>query len=277
MKKPIIFLLLLLVVAQLRAQVVFKFAYQPKTAYTINKDVKMNMTADNPAASAPGAAPTMNMVMSTNTTSVITTGEVQSDLIPIKFTMKANQVSVNVNGQAMPTGDMPAEPMRLYGKYTIAGKLTVDSVAGEKLDDNLKALMVKTIEAVQNGVTFPDRALSPGDTFTQEVPLALPFPGLSGGNEVHIKVTYKLLNIVNNIAVFDYTQVAESSPDAQGHSVPMAITGKGDGSFEFDITNHFFTSMTSNLTMTFVNTMGGVNMKGTVTTQSVDKVVIAKN
>jgi hypothetical protein len=283
MKKSLILPLMLLAATQLKAQqsVMFKLAYQPKTTYTIDKDMKVMMNMNLPAeiAAATGGVQDMTMVMNSNTTSVITAGARNQTLMPVTFTMKANTMKMSMNGQDMPAGSIPTPNVAVYGKYTTDSKLLVDSIAGQKMTDSLRAAMSKMLDAVQDGIKFPDHPLKVGETFTQDMPLSLPLPGIGGGNTVNMKMTYKLLRIVGNTAAFDFTENIDlnMNPQVQGQDLKITMIGSGDGFLNYDIAKQFFTTMSNNLSVNFDINTSGVVIKGKGNVVTTDKVVIAGN
>jgi len=283
MKKSLILPILLLAAIQLRAQqsVMFKLAYQPKTTYTIDKDMKVMMNMNLPAeiAAATGGVQDMTMVMNSNTTSVIAAGARSQGNMPVKFTMKANTMKVSMNGQDMPAGSIATPNVAVYGKYTTDSKLLVDSIAGQKMTDSLRTVMSKMLDAVQDGIKFPDHPLKVGETFTQDMPLSLPLPGIGGSNTMNMKMTYKLLRIVGNTAAFDFTENIDlnMSPQVQGQNLKITMTATGDGFLNYDIAKQFFTTMSNNLSVNFDINTSGVAIKGKGNVVTTDKVVIAGN
>lgn len=283
MKKSLILPLMLLATTQLKAQqsVMFKLVYQPKTTYTIDKDMKVMMNMNLPAeiAAATGGVQDMTMVMNSNTTSVITAGARSQGNMPVKFTMKANTMKVSMNGQDMPAGSIATPNVAVYGKYTTDSKLLVDSIAGQKMTDSLRGVMSKMLDAVQDGIKFPDHPLKVGETFTQDMPLSLPLPGIGGGNTVNMKMTYKLLRIVGNTAAFDFTENIDlnMNPQVQNQDLKITMTGSGDGFLNYDIAKQFFTTMSNNLSVNFDINTSGVVIKGKGNVVTTDKIVIAGN
>lgn len=282
MKKSLLLPILLLAVTLVKAQqsVMFKLAYQPKTTYTIDKDMKVTMNINMPAeVAAAGAEQDMTMVMNTNTTSVVTAGARSQGLMPVKFTMKANTMKMSMNGQEMPAASVPTPDVAVYGKYTTDSKLLVDSIAGQKMTDSLRAAMSKMLDAVQDNIKFPDHPLKVGETFTQDMPIALPMPGFSGTNTMNMKMTYTLLRIVGNTAAFDFTENIDLNlnQQVQGKDLKMMMTGTGDGFLNYDIAKQFFTTMSNNLGVNFDINTSGVAIKGKGNVVTTDKVVIAGN
>jgi hypothetical protein len=277
MKKSPLVLLLILASLQMRAQdqVMFKLGYLPGKNYAITKDMKMDMTMTPPTGGGDIA-----MKMSSNSTSTIATGKADAgNVLPFKFSSKVNDTKLTMNGQDMPSAQMPNTTMEFYGKYLPTGRMQIDSVIGKKTDDSLKSMLNKMIDMVINGVKFPDHPLKVGETFVQEMPFSLPLPGVGGNNNMTVKVNYKLLSIANNTAVFDLTETMDFTIDmaAQGQTVQMKMNGLGTGSLNYDITKQFFSTMTTNMNMTFNMNVGAMTMTGKAAVSTVDKTEITTN
>jgi len=170
----------------------------------------------------------------------------------------------------------------MYCKVTADGKLSVDSVAGKKLDDATRNSMITVINDVQNGLKFPDHPMRVGDTFTQESPFDMPLPGMAGsqGNKATVKIIYKLLSITNNIAAFNLDEALAVNTDqaAQNQTVQVKVSGTGTGILTYDIKKQFFTTMNNNLNLDFdIGLPGGMNMKGKGTLSTTSKTDIAAN
>jgi len=284
MKKIVIIPLLLLAAVQLKAQsVIFKPAYLPKTTYTITKDMKMNMDMDMgglAAATATPAPKNMAMVMNMNSTAEITTGGADNThTFPIKISSATNSIKMTMNGQELPANNMQVPTVNMYGKYQTGGKLSLDSIAGLKMNDSVKIAMQKLVENIQNNIKFPDHALKVGDTFTQDAPFALPMMGVGNSSNMTVKMNYTLTSIANNIAVFDFTESINMDLDqaAKTQNVKVTMTGLGSGTLNYDVTKQFFAAMTNNLTMDFNINTAGMAMKGKAAVLSTDKAIIAAN
>ncbi len=276
MKKFLVLPLLLMAAAQLKAQsVLFKMVYQPKTTYTINKQIKTNMTMAAPGElKSLGGGQDLVMGMSMTTTSTITTsGRDQNKVMPIKLISKTNSAKMTMNGQEMPGSAVPFDALsiKVYGKYSPDNKLTIDSVSGQQFTDSLRIAMTKLMDEVQEGLKFPDHPLKPGDTFTQELPFAMPMPGAAGG-KLTMKMNYKLASVTNNIATFSFT---ENLVIAAGKDNNMS--GFGNGTLTYNISKQFFTTMINNVNMTFDLSMGDDHMKGKGLVSTIDRVTIAGN
>jgi len=276
MKKSILPLLLITALSvKAQQSVMFKIAYQPKTTYSINKEMKTNMTlsgSDALAALGGGKDLVTETIMNSSTT--ITTGARGADkMMPIKLLTKTGNMTMTMNGEPLPTGPLPADgtSIIIYGKYSGDNKLKVDSVAGQTVNDSLRMAMSKMLDAVQDGITFPDHPLKPGDTFIQALPFPLPVPGMATNN-INMKINYKLVSITNNIAKFEFTENMDLAV-----SKDMNISGLGTGTLDFDIATQFFTNMTNHIDMTFNLDLGSGKMQGKGVVSTVDKVEIVAN
>lgn len=113
----------------------------------------------------------------------------------------------------------------IYGKCTV-GKLPVlDSISSTGMNEDFKAGVLSGAQSVFSQLTFPDKKLAIGETFSREAPLTLPIE-----NET-LKITtithYKLVKIVNGIASFDISQEYIMNSVLKGSNIEANGTGKG--------------------------------------------------
>jgi len=277
MKKTVFILLLAGFATQLKAQqqASFKPVYSPKTTYTDTRDMTtaMNMNAG-------GQQINMNMIM--NTLAITETGAAdQTKSVPVKITNKSTDIKMTMNGQDMPSGQIPPVSMVIYGKYLPDSKLHIDSISGQKLTDSLKAAMVQMAENVQNLVKFPDHPVKVGETFTMDAPFSMPMMAMGGGNNMTVKMTYKLISITNDVAAFDISENMDidlSKPEpAKNTGMTMVIKGLGTGSMSYNIKKQYMVSMVNNVDVDFDMSIGGQAVKGKGTVASKDNVVVAAN
>jgi hypothetical protein len=260
MKRLTLILLVCITALQLKAQqATFKQVYAPNTTYSFTNVTKMHMNMTPQAATTPDVKE-MVMDMTVNTTVSSATGaRAKNNDVPVKMSTKMGDMAFTMNGNAVPMGNMPKNDMKMYGRYTAAGKLELDSVGGMKLSDSVKTAMKAIMVNAQNNITFPDHPLKVGESFTQENPFSMPIPGvMDANNKMSVKTTYKLLSITNNIGVFDLLQVMniDLNQAAKGQAMQINLKATGAGKMNFDIKKQFLSSMTDNIDMTMNMNMG---------------------
>ena len=277
MKKVTFILLILLQAVGLRAQhqVLFKPIYLPHTKYTDTRDMKMVMTLGRDSLAADPIA--MNMDM--NTTNITATGPGTNNISPVMISTHANSIKATINGQDVPTLEMPNTDMTIYGKYKGGDVLQIDSLAGQKMSDSVRAVIVKLVNGIQNTVVFPADPLKVGDTFTRDSPFTLPMIGMGNQEDLTVKTIYKLISIANNTAVFDITENinVNTSQVIQNQTLKMMMTGIGAGTMSYNISKQYLSTMISTLNMSFDMEVAGVRMSGKSTVVTNDRVEVAAN
>ncbi|MGZ3755377.1 MAG: hypothetical protein ACXVAY_11610 [Mucilaginibacter sp.] len=278
MKKAFfIFLIISLWAIGVQAQqlVLFKPVYLPQTKYIDTRDMKMVMTLGRDSLAADPIA--MNMEM--NTTNVIAMGQSTNNVIPVTINTHANSVKATMNGQDVPTLEMPKTDMVIYGKYKGGNALQIDSLAGQKMNDSVRAAVLKLVEGIQNMVAFPVTPLKVGDTFSCDSPFTLPMMGIGNRGDIKMRMTYKLISIANNTAVFDIAENIDVNMNQviQNQHLKMTMTGLGAGTMSYNVTKQYLATMINTLSVSFDMEVAGVHMSGKSTVVTNDRVEIAAN
>jgi hypothetical protein len=276
MKKALFIPLLMAATFQLKAQqATFKPMYMPKTTYTDTRDMNIIMTMD-----AAGQPININTTMNTVGTTEMGVPD-NAKVVPVKITNKSINIKTTMNGQEMPEGSAPPISVIVYGKYSPDNKLSIDSIAGQKTNDSLKAAMVQMVESIQNNIKFPDHPLKIGETFTMDSPFSMPMMGAGAGNNMTVKMTFKLTNITNNIAVFDIVENMDidlTKPEpAANTGMKMVIKGLGTGTVSYDIKKQCMLTMVNTVDVDFDMSFSGQAVKGKGTVASKDNVTIVAN
>jgi hypothetical protein len=272
MKKIVLIPLLLAMTMQLNAQqqTKFKLAYMPKSSYNTTREMKMVMTMVGDAA----AGQVLDMTMST--TAIIATGAADKDnTYPVIITTKTNKANMTMNGQEMLAGSIPNTTVVVYGKYLKGDKLMIDSLAGQKMNDSIRMALAKMMDAVVNTVKFPDHPLKVGDTFTQEAPFAVPMMGNAAG--MTVKMTYKLISVAYNLAVFDFNETMTMNMDQTAQNLKMTMTGLGTGTLSYNIGKQYVATMVNTLNMDYDMAINDMSMKGKSTISMNDKTKLVAN
>lgn len=132
----------------------------------------------------------------------------------------------------------------------------LDSEKNVQIPDSLKKFVAGTINSVK--IVFPDNALKPGDSFTQDVPITMPVSGKTV--TLNTRIVYKLTNVKNGAAFFDVTQTADFKIHTdQGD---MEISGNGEGHIFYDMQYSFFRVYQNTLNLKFTLKTDKLTMNG---------------
>ena len=182
-------------------------------------------------------------------------------VFPLVMTYKMDTLNLIIGGKVMPM-PMPAkinQGMSIYGHVSADGKLTADSIGGNKMKDTSQQKISQMMNSFQNMIKFPDHLLHIGDTFTQDMPFNIPMPG--NNMTTNAKVVYKLVSIANGNAYFDATQSMNMTIPIKGESI--TLTGAGTGKLVYDIKNSFPTDYKSTINLAFNGKIHTLDINGT--------------
>jgi hypothetical protein len=224
---------------------------------------------------ASGTKMPVTLTTSTKMTTSIQTGAVNlANKFPIVFNFKDIQSTKTLNGAEASSSPNPIIGVKIYGSYTTEGKITLDSIPGKALDETLKSAISSMLSNLVNQMRFPDKALSPGESFTQEVPFNLPVAGFNMAST--IKIVYKLISIENNSAFFDMDQSMNFDMNIEKDGIKMTGkgAGKGGGKLVYDIAHNFPTTMSNALDFNYQMQIKTMKMMGTAKITSVHETKI---
>lgn len=272
---------LLAVTAQLKAQtaVLFKIKHLPNHTYSATTKMGMNIEMEYDGDSttlkqikASGAQFPMIMKVQTDMHSDLKTRSYNLNReVPFTMTIQQSKPDMTINGQAIPVPDA-ASMQTVYGRYSPAGKLTVEGVQGKALTDSVKAVVMGLIKNIQANVEFPKLPIKVGDSFAQESDMDVPIPGFDA--KMTMKITYRLLAIADGKATFnmDFAVYIDKKSAAAG----MRMTGGGQGKFVYNMGMNYAESMNETLNMAFLRPMPQqqVSMKGNVQLTMEQQVVL---
>jgi len=257
MKKTFLLAIVLLAAFAVKAQqqVQFKIKLQPNRIYKITGGINLNATANlsgDPEAlnklKQQGMTQPLNMVMTLEMAGTGKTGAINAEKkFPINYQYEPAKISGNLNGKELP---IPAKKtgVSVQGFVDENGKITLDSLNNQKLNDSVtRAMAMKMMSTIQSKISFPDKPMKVGDSFTQSVPFNIP----AGGSnlDINVSITYKLINIQGNTANFDLIQAVDMKLDVKGAKIN--ISGTGTGKLVYDIGENYPTTMTGDMTMKF--------------------------
>jgi len=150
----------------------------------------------------------------------------------IQFPLNIEFVSTTSNDgkQIIPDGTI------IYGKASLGGMPTLDSMFSPGMEDETKKVFLKTMASTLSQISFPDKELNVGDTFVHETPLVIPIAGKK--IEMKIATIYKLTGVSGGLASFDIDQHYTMTLD----EYTTDGSGSGSGHIVFDIAHNFYSS-----------------------------------
>lgn len=195
---------------------------------------------------ANGIESPMKMQQETNMTMVSKTQNRNADgNIPATMTYENIISKMILNGNPLPQ-EQPLNGMKIIGHYDKENKYNVDSILGGEVTDQIKNVLIKTLESIQKQVSFPEESITIGSSFENEIPMIIPMQGMNPMN-ILIKSKFTLKEVKNNIAYFDTAQ--DIALDSSQEQMNMTATGTGTGTCEFDINQSYLTKYQSELPM----------------------------
>ncbi|MFI5160347.1 MAG: hypothetical protein ACHQHN_03675 [Sphingobacteriales bacterium] len=272
MKKTCLLALLCLPFVQLKAQdgVVFKVKYLPNHDYQIGikVGVKINATVSGSQQvtdflSAQGITQPVNVVVNVGMSGDSKTGSKASDgSFPLNMNYKIGSFDLTVNGKPAPIPTpVEGKSFSLVGRVISDTQIHLDSAMGKKLDDSTQKKTQQMMTMLQKQIKFPEKALKPGDSFTENIPMGnIP---MKGGSDVKAEggVTYKLISISDGKAYFDMTPHFSMSFVIKTLSVNL--TGEGAGKMVYSIKDNFPVSKEGTFSMKVKVTSDKVNVDAT--------------
>ncbi len=207
--------------------------------FIVSDEIKEQMEAN-------GMESPMKMQQETNMTMVSKTeGRNSAGNIPASMTYENIISKMSLNGNPMPQ-EQPLDGMQILGYYDNENKYNVDSIIGDAVTDQIKTVLIKTLESIQKQVSFPEENIEIGSSFENEIPMTIPMQGMNPMNIV-IKSKFTLTEVKDNIAYFDTLQ--DITLDSTQEQMNMTATGTGEGTCEFDMNQSYLTKYKSELPM----------------------------
>jgi hypothetical protein len=276
MKKPGAIFILFFAFANTFAQqvTVFKMKYLPGLIYTstqtINSLTQIDFAGDKTELDKlPVTQLPIVLQNKSNLKYTIKTGNPNSQKNfsgIVQYLYAINKQSINGNEN----GDIDTLRGKEFTGFFVNGAFRLDSAKDVQIPDSLNKFVAGTINAVK--IVFPDKALKPGDIFTQDVPMTMPVSGKPITVNTHI--VYKLTDIKNGAAFFDVTQTADFKTHTEDGD--MEISGNGEGHIFYDLRYSFFRVYQNTLNLRFTLKTDKLTMNGTSNLISVYQTDIAK-
>jgi hypothetical protein len=124
----------------------------------------------------------------------------------------------------------------IYGHGSIGNMPTLDSIVSSELDDEFKKTLLHAMQSTFSQLSFPEKKVKIGESFSRESPLSIPIAGVT--IEMEITTTYKLLSITNGIADFDVSQIYTMKSTITKYIIKA--TGNGNGKLLYDVSNKYY-------------------------------------
>ena len=272
MKRICLLALMCLLFVQLKAQdgVVFKVKYLPNHNYQVGVKVGVkiiaNVTGDQKVAdflSAQNITQPVNVAVDIAFDGNSKTGPQGADQsFPLDMLYKISDFSASINGKPAPIPvAVTGKSFNLSAHITSDTQIHIDSAMGKKLDDSTEKKMQQMMTMIQKQIKFPEKALKPGDTFTESMPIGnIP---IKGGSDVKADagVTYKLISISDGKAYFD--MIPHFSMSFGMKTLSVNITGDGSGKMVYSIKDNFPLSKDATFNMKIKVTSDKVNVDAT--------------
>ncbi len=173
---------------------------------------------------------------SSTTKEIFKTGKL-TDSIHFPLTMEFVSTESSDGKQVIPDGTI------IFGHGTIGNMPVLDSIFSPGMEDETKMVFMKTMAATLSQITFPEKDINVGDSFTHETPLTIPVAGKK--IEMNISTVYKLLSISSGLATFDISQHYTMTLD----EYTTEGGGSGSGHMVYDISHNFYTNFEENAEM----------------------------
>lgn len=133
------------------------------------------------------------------------------------------------------------------GKIDVEGKMSLDTIGAV---NEVKSILSGLIEGMPEQLKFPDKQLKVGDTFTRKSDeIDMNMLGISTDKAYPVIVTYKLIEVKDNLAYFDTKSEFNMNinKEVQGKMIKINGKGSGSGKMVFNIIKGYPQSTISNV------------------------------
>lgn len=239
MRKIILLVLILTKIpcySQTKNELTFNVQYKPKTKYsqTIEQTShsEMKYSGSEEFLQKIKDKGIQNPTLTDKTSkieSVFKTGKL-TDGTNFPLTMEFVKTTSSDGKKDIPDGTI------IYGHGSIVSMPTLDSIVSKGLDEKFKKTLLQTMQSTFSQLSFPEKKVKVGESFSRESPLSIPIAGVI--IEMTITTNYKLLNITNDIADFEVSQIYTMKSTITKYTI-NAI-GSGKGKLLYDVSNNYF-------------------------------------
>ncbi len=138
--------------------------------------------------------------------------------------------------------------VKILGTYNVNSKFKIDTIIGQRINQQLKTSLSAILENAQELIKFPEKPLKVGESFENELPTTIPMEGFNP-IKIIIKSNYLLTEINNGIAYFDVNQAIKI--DMIQEQLNLKANGSGVGKSEYNIEEMYLTKYSSDISMNF--------------------------
>ncbi|MES1214945.1 MAG: DUF6263 family protein [Bacteroidota bacterium] len=238
--------LLTILVCNSQEQIHFKIGYLPNKIYniTISSSQVSNMRYLGPDSlladmKAKGDSLTKKTTQQSYYDASMETFEKAKEKQEFGIEMSINKMKIGLDSNLLPDG------IKFLGKISGNSAPRFDSVVADGFDAATKRQLMQMIQKMLSQVTFPEKDVKKGESFTHELPIQLPV----SGKFIKFKIVtkYTLMNINKGMAIFAVNQTyTMDSPDLNNS---FSVTGDGDGELLYDIQNNYYKKYQINLSL----------------------------
>jgi hypothetical protein len=223
----------------------FKVLLKPQKTYdrvhiqTIEKEIRYTGDSNFMQRLKDKGITNPTKTVKTNTIEILIKTGNQSLVNKFPVIMEILSVSDTNNLKYLPKGS------KIYGSSTGGNLPVLDSICSNGTNNEIKNQLVKGMQNLFSQVSFPEKIVQIGDTFSKVLPLSLSLAGKT--LSMDIKTTYELTGIHMGIASFEIfqTYTMKSTNDDTSHTTTG--TGFGDGHLLYDIANNYYTKYQINM------------------------------
>jgi hypothetical protein len=198
-----------------------------------------------------------------------------SNTFNIQFEINQSKDSQTRNGEIVEKENSELKNIKLFGHCSVGAKTKIDSVTGENINESLKNLFIQTFGSLNDVVSFPEKCLKVGDTFSQESPIEMP---MAGSNPIKLNVTtkYTLIKKENKLAFFDIEQIYKLTNSSEKTQVEISVKGTGKGNVTVDTENNYLTYYESKTNLDFDMKAGDLTIKMEQIATTIQRIQISR-
>jgi hypothetical protein len=250
-RKPVLFFLLVTFGCQSQStkSVTFKFEYRPETKYqqTIVQSSTSEITysgseeflsrlqnkgIENPTITKSGS----------DIQTILNTGKRKKEKYPL--TIEYVKATNSDGREIIPKGTI------IYGNGFDNRTPKLDSIVSKDMEDSFKKSLLQTIQSTFSQITFPEKTIRVGESFSNEMPLSIPVAGITV--DMKITSTFTLKNISGSVAELDVTSIYTLTSVITDYKIKA--TGSSNGKMYYD-------TQYANLTTYDTNTLLNMNLE----------------
>lgn len=174
--------------------------------------------------------------------------EEERNKTPFILKYSTKDMSVKLNGKDAPKKSNPISNIKLSGEIINGNQINVVKIYD--LKPSLHHLVKGNMSLFSLiKVDFPKNGIEIGETFEQNVLLQVPIQN----REINASMTYRLVNVINNVAFFDIEKITIDK------SFVGNVDVKWKGNAEFNIEKGYFSKVEIDIEMSSDNETGKIN------------------